>query len=440
MLFLMKTLAGNIPNIKTIGGKLLVLATVDTDRMWQRLQALAGFTDPDRPWTRRAFSPVFLQAREWLAGEFRAAGLQVRLDSAGNLIGRRQGLEPGLKPLVTGSHSDTVPRGGRFDGALGVIAGLEVAQSLEESGVQLRHPLEVIDFLGEEPSDHGVSCIGSRAFGGHLDAAMLALTDAGGESLQQAMDRVGGNVQALAQACRGPDGIAAFVELHIEQGPVLETEQIEIGVVSHIVGIQRYAITVSGRADHAGTTPMRIRQDALAGAAHVVLEARRLADSYRSSAAYVVATVGKLELTPNAANSVPGRAELVLEVRSDAADILQGFAPQVMASCEQALERLHVTAGIRLLTQTPPVACAEPVMQAIAAAAAQQSLSYRYLPSGAGHDAMHVACTGPMGMIFVPCRQGRSHCPEEWLDKEQAGAGTRVLAHTLIDLDRTLPE
>lgn len=411
---------------------------MNADRLWSRLQALSTFTEPGRPWTRRAFSAEFAAGRAWLAQEFAAAGLEVRTDAGGNLVGRLPGSGSGLAPIVTGSHSDTVPSGGRFDGALGVVAGLEALQSLREAGVRPRHPLEVVDFLAEEPSDHGVSCIGSRAFGGALDADMLALRDPRGETVAESIRRAGGDPQAIDRACRGPGGTAAYVELHIEQGPVLEREGLDIGVVTHIVGIRRYAVTVHGRADHAGTTPMDVRQDALAGAARVVLEARRLADGLQGGDAYVVATVGRLEVHPNAANAVAGRVELTLEVRSDSAAVLERFAPQVLEACAEDFARLRVAHEARLLSRTEPVACDHTVMGAVEEAARALRLSWRRLPSGAGHDAMQVARTGPVGMVFVPCRGGRSHCPEEWLEKEQAAAGAAVLAHALLDLDRSL--
>ncbi|MFM9922120.1 Zn-dependent hydrolase [Variovorax sp. H27-G14] len=408
---------------------------IQPDRLWQRLETLASFTRPDLPWTRRAFSPEFDRARDWLRGEFAQAGLTVHTDAAGNLTGRRQGTEPGLAPLVTGSHCDTVVGGGRFDGILGVLAGLEVAQSLHEGGVLLRHPLEVIDFLSEEPSDYGISCVGSRAFAGTLDAAMLASCNEAGESLAQAMRRIGARPDDLGSAARGPGGIAAFVELHIEQGPVLEREGLPIGVVTDIVGIRRVAFTVTGQPDHAGTTPMDIRRDALVGAARLIDTVHREASAMDGQPHYVVATIGRLSMSPNVPNAVPGRVDMVLEVRSNAQSVLDGFPERVMALCHDDFQRLRVTCSAAPLTRTPPTRCDDVVMQAVARAADGLALAHRALPSGAGHDAMHVASTGPMGMIFIPCLDGRSHCQEEWASKAQVAAGTQVLAHTLRLLD-----
>lgn len=328
--------------------------------------------------------------------------------------------------------------GGRFDGILGVLAGLEVAQSLHESGVALRHPLEVIDFLCEEPSDYGISCVGSRAFAGMLDEAMLASCNEHGESLAQGMQRIGARPDALAEAARvtgGRGGVAAFVELHIEQGPVLEREGLPIGVVTDIVGIRRVALTVTGQPDHAGTTPMDIRRDALVGAARLIDAAHREASAMDGRPHYVVATIGRIAMSPNVPNAVPGRVDMVLEVRSNAQSVLDDFPERLLALCRDDFQRLRVACGMAPLTQTPPVKCSDEVMRAVAQAADGLALRHRALPSGAGHDAMHVAAAGPMGMIFIPCLDGRSHCPEEWASQAQVATGTQVLAETLRVLD-----
>ena len=228
---------------------------LNAERLWSRVETLSRYTLPGQPWTRRAFSPLFDEARAWLRQEFQAAGLATRLDAGGNLVGARAGSDPARKPIVTGSHCDTVLSGGRYDGIIGVLAGIEVAHTLHEHGVALKHPFEVIDFLSEEPSDYGISCVGSRALSGKLDAAMLAARNPEGETLAQAIARVGGDPAALTAPLRPAGGTAAFVELHIEQGPVLEARGLPIGVVTNIVGIRRVQITVEGQPDHAGTTP-----------------------------------------------------------------------------------------------------------------------------------------------------------------------------------------
>jgi len=411
---------------------------IDADRLWRRVQTLSTFTDPDLPWTRRAFTERFLQARDWLRAQMQEAGLEVRLDEGGNLIGRRAGRDAGAAPLVTGSHCDTVVEGGRFDGIIGVLAGIEVAQALREEGRELAHPLEVIDFLSEEPSDYGISCVGSRALAGLLDARMLAAQRPDGQSLAEGLRAIGGRPEALGRPLREAGGTAAFVELHIEQGPVLETRGLPIGVVTHIVGIRRVAVTVAGRPDHAGTTPMDLRRDALVGAARLIDAACLRARELGTGGRYVVATVGRIAMTPNVPNAVPGKVEMVLEVRSDDEDVLAAFPEDLLADCAARLQDLRVSAAIRPLSRAGVTACAPLVMEAVERAADALGYEHVRLPSGAGHDGVYVARTGPVGMIFVPCLEGRSHCPEEWLEPSQLLDGTRVLYRTLVELDARL--
>ena len=237
---------------------------LDAGRLWNDVMALAEITDPEHPYTRRSFSPLFLQGRAWLAKRFADAGLAVRIDTAGNLIGRLDGVDPSLGVIAIGSHSDTVPSGGRFDGIAGLATGLEVVRALCDVGTRLGHAIEVIDFLAEEPSEYGLSCVGSRGMVGALDASMLDLTEPGGEKLRDALRRVGGEPDRLEASQR--QDIKAFLELHIEQGIVLESQSLDVGVVTSIVGIRRIEFVFEGAADHAGTTPMKLRHDALVAA------------------------------------------------------------------------------------------------------------------------------------------------------------------------------
>ena len=413
---------------------------LNAQRLWGRVQTLASMTLPDVPWTRRAFSPLFVRAREWLRDQMEAAGLVVRLDAAGNLSGRRDGTDPTLRPILTGSHCDTVVGGGRFDGIIGVLAGIEVAHALQEQGLRLAHPFEVVDFLSEEPSDYGISCVGSRGLSGVLDEAMLASTNPAGETLAAGLRRIGGNPEALKVPLRKKGDVAAFVELHIEQGPVLEAAGLPIGVVTNIVGIRRVLVVVTGQADHAGTTPMTIRRDALVGAARVIEEAHARACALSGNPHYVVATIGRIAMTPNVPNAVPASVEMMLEVRSDNPGVLDSFAEEVLAAARQRLDELRVSAALRHVSRAEPTDCTPLVMDAVRAAA--QALGYpsRDLPSGAGHDAAYMAACGPMGMIFIPCLNGRSHCAEEWIEPGQLLDGARVLYQTLVSLDARLAD
>lgn len=410
---------------------------LNAERLWNRVEKLSTFTVPDRPWTRRAFSSEFTAARAWLSEQFVEAGLAVQVDEGGNLVGRL-GSATGAKPIITGSHCDTVPMGGRFDGIIGVLAGIEVAQTLKEQGVALHHPFEVIDFLSEEPSDYGVSCVGSRAFSGALDAHMLQARNAEGETLGDGMRRIGARPEALCQPLRAADSTAAFIELHIEQGPVLEQRAIPIGVVTDIVGIRRVAITVHGQADHAGTTPMDIRHDALAGAARIIERAQQKASCLTGKPHYVVATIGRLSLTPNASNAVPGQVDMTLEVRSNSSAILDTFPDELLVEVEAGLNSLRVRASFEDVSRSKPTACSELVMQSIERSCNRLDYAHMRMPSGAGHDAVYAAPTGLVGMIFVPCLNGRSHCPEEWIDPSQLLDGTRVLYQTVLELDQVL--
>ena len=408
----------------------------DADRLWADVMALAEITEPGRPFMRRSFSPLFLEGRAWLTRAFESAGLACRLDAAGNLIARLEGLEPRRPAILLGSHSDTVPDGGRFDGIAGVLAGLEALRILAESGERLRHPVELVDFLAEEPSEFGLSCIGSRGMAGRLEPAHLASLDPAGERLDHAIDRIGGHSATLASAER--HDVAAFFELHIEQGVVLEQDGIAIGLVDAIAGITRTEIVFSGRADHAGTTPMDRRQDAAVAAGAVIgfvaARARQLSDDPANG--HVAATVGLVEIKPNASNVIPQTARLVVDLRvsqravADAFMVaLHGAATDAAVSARVAMSRFDI------LSDTHPVAC-DPHLQALLGEAASAlDLSARRLVSGAGHDTALMAGIAPAAMIFIPCRDGRSHAPEEWAEPDAIARGASVLAHAVLARD-----
>lgn len=412
---------------------------IDADRLWNDIEALSRITEPDRPWTRRSFTPRFLEGRAYLERAFRDAGLATRIDAGGNLVGRREGSDPSAKPILIGSHSDTVPSGGRYDGILGVTAALETARALAQAGIALRHPLEVCDFLAEEPSEFGLSCVGSRALSGQLTQDMLAMTRPDGMTLREGLRFVGGDPDALGSCARTPGAIAAFCEVHIEQGRVLESEGLALAAVTDIVGIARWRVTVSGRADHAGATPMIYRSDALVGAAALARRAWEMANARAGDAQPLVATFGQIAIAPNAANAVPGEAVLTLEARCGDEARMAGFCDALLAACADELAALRVTARSEKISHAAPTPCAPVVRDAIRAAARDLGLSIRDLPSGAGHDAVWISRLGPVGMIFTPCREGRSHAPEESMTQQEAVDGTRALAQTVLGLDAVLP-
>ena len=406
---------------------------IDPERITRRIDALAGFTEPGRPWTRTAFSPLYGQAREWLKAEMQSAGLTTETDAGANLTGSLQGSRNGLGAIGLGSHIDTVPDGGRFDGIAGVIAALEVAQAINESGLRLQHPLMIFDFLAEEPNRFGLSCVGSRAIAGELSPEMLEVTSPEGVTLAQGIAQLGGDPEKLAGPLREPHELRAFMELHIEQGVLLESAGDDIGVVTDIVGISRVEITLTGRADHSGTTPMDRRRDALVAAASFICEVEEKAASGKEPG--LVATVGKLRVHPNAANAVPGQVVFTLEVRAVRTEVVNGF----LDWAKDFLAGLETERGIRSqvvpLSQGRPVTMDTVLRGALADAAREAGLSTQDLPSGGGHDTAFMGRLCPVGMIFIPCRDGRSHCPEEWSSEEQIAKGAQTLLNAVIALD-----
>lgn len=408
---------------------------IDGERLWGDLMALAEITEPGRPYTRRSFTGRYVEGRAWLAARMREAALDVRLDAAGNLIGRRAGRRHDAPTIMLGSHSDTVPDGGRFDGIAGVIAALEVARALGDRRIVLEHALEVVDFLAEEPSEYGVSCVGSRAMAGALDASLLARTGPGGERLGAAIDRVGGSVGQIDAARRGD--VAAFFELHIEQGPLLEARGVDLGIVTAIVGITRIEITLAGEAAHAGTTSMALRRDAAAAGAEVMVWVR---DRARALAAqgdgHFVATTGAVDVSPGAANVVPRTMRLVVDARSERRAAMEQFVPDLRAEVDRVAARERVAvAGFEVASDSAPAACDAELRGLLESSARMCGCSTIAMASGAGHDAAFLSRIAPMAMLFVACRGGRSHCPEEWAEPAALAAATGVLLDAVCRTD-----
>jgi beta-ureidopropionase / N-carbamoyl-L-amino-acid hydrolase len=411
---------------------------LDADRLWADVMALAEITDPKRPYTRRSFGSLFLEGRAWLAKRFATAGLEIRIDAGGNLIGRREGNNPALGVIALGSHSDTVPSGGRFDGIAGVATGLEVVRALDDGNIRLDHTIEVIDFLAEEPSEYGLSCVGSRAMVGALDGNMLQLTEPLGEKLSEALRRVGGDPDKLDQTKRSD--IKAFLELHIEQGIVLESQSLDVGIVTSIVGIRRIEVIFEGAADHAGTTPLGLRHDALVAASRTVTAVRERAQQLaEETAGFFVATVGILVVEPNASNVVPGRCRLVIDARTTDPALTRRFATMIdrdtVADAAAASVR---RVAFATLSDGPPVACAPVLREALREGARKLGLRSCDLASGAGHDAAFMSRICPSAMVFVPSKAGKSHAPEEWTERDQLAAGAAVMLEALKTLDKSL--
>ncbi|WEK02834.1 MAG: Zn-dependent hydrolase [Candidatus Devosia phytovorans] len=409
-------------------------APIRATRIAADIDALAAITEPGRPWTRRAFTPMFLEGRKWLEKSMQEAGAVTRVDPAGNLIGTIPGRRPDLGTIMLGSHSDTVPDGGRYDGIAGVITALEVARALRDQSIILDHTLEIADFLAEEVSIFGVSCIGSRGISGTRPAEWLT-RESDGQTLEQAIIAVGGNMLHPAQR----DDIKAFLELHIEQGPVLQNEQLDIGVVTAIAGITRVEIIVEGRADHAGTTPMNARQDALTTAAWIALGVEELARALSAGEEHFAATVGEFEMTPNAANVVPARVRMLIDARAENRDDMERFIEELGNGVAAIAEKTGVTVQpIRIVSDNPPTPGDPDLLDVLDAACETAGARHRRMASGAGHDTAWMARITKSAMIFVPCVDGRSHAPDEAASTDDIALGASVLLEAVKTLDITL--
>jgi len=402
---------------------------VDQERIADRIERLAHFgANPEGGVSRVAFSEADIGAREFIKGQMREAGLEVRVDTAGNIIGRRAGSDPRLPAIMTGSHIDSVPGGGNYDGDVGVMAAIEVAQVLSERGIELRHPLEIVSFTDEEGS-----LAGSLAMSGRLKPGTLDVVSHSGKTIRAGIAAVGGDPERLERSARKAGELAAYVELHIEQGAILYEERTEIGVVEGIVGIRWWDVTVDGIANHAGTTPMNRRRDALVSAAELVRAVNQIASSMPGRQ---VATVGQIRAEPGAPNVIPGRVVMSLEIR----DLDAKKMGQVFEEIEKEAARIAKTretpirfAEFKIGLEPAPT---DPRMRAVIAAAADQlGLSHKLMPSGAGHDAQNIAHIAPTGMIFVPSVDGISHSPKEFTSPMDMANGANVLLQILLAID-----
>jgi N-carbamoyl-L-amino-acid hydrolase len=409
------------------GGLRIDLARLRTD-----IEALAGIgRDPEGGISRPAWSPAHEEARAWLVERLRAAGLSPRVDAAGNVLGRLDAGPPDAPVVLTGSHVDTVPRGGPLDGALGVLAALECLRAIAASGLPLARPLELAAFTDEEGRFYGF--FGSRAMTGALDPALAArLADPAGLSLREAMGRAGFDLDRAGEARRDPWSIAAYVELHIEQGPWLEAEGVPIGVVEGIVGIQRRRLTFVGQPDHAGTTPMDRRRDAFFTAAEYAT--KRQEAVVKGGGGRSVTTIGVVDVRPGVPNIVPSRAALLQEIRDPEPAVLARLARRTLGLARRVATRRGLAVEIEELLRADPIRMSPRVQAAIEAAASGLGLAVRRMPSGAGHDAQILATVTDAGMLFVPSQGGRSHRPDEWSDWEAIERGANVLLGTLTRL------
>ena len=394
-----------------------------TARLMARLDRLARCSDGPGL-TRLYLSPAHADAVRMVSGWMRDAGLAVRLDAAATLIGERAGLRADAPMLLMGSHIDTVRDAGRYDGAFGVLAGLAALELLREQGVVLPFAVRLLAFGDEEGVRFPATLTGSRALAGTLDAGrQCAALDADGVSLGQALAAFGGDPAGLAAAAVSPPPLG-FVELHIEQGPVLQAAGLAVGVVSAINGAGRYRITVTGEAGHAGTVPMAVRRDALAAAAEMLVAIRRIGAGIDA----VTATVGRIEVAPGAVNVIPGRVVFTLDLRAPSDRVRELARQQIRTALDEAAALHRVGLEVERTHDAAAAPCDPALQDALERAAAAVGAATRRLPSGAGHDAMAIAACCPVAMLFVRCRDGISHHPAESIEAADALVAVRVLA------------
>lgn len=405
--------------------------TVNGERLWARVMELGRIgEDESGGITRFSFSELERQAKAQVSRYMIEAGMIVREDAAGNLIGSYEGQEPSAPVVVTGSHIDTVAQGGKFDGALGVLSAIEAVQSMHEQGIQPKHTIEVIAFSDEEGSRFGFGMIGSRALAGTLKQEDLTYQDEQGISIAEAMRQAGLDPKQIELAARKPEDIKAYVELHIEQGKVLEQLDQPVGLVTGIAGPLWLQFTLLGEAGHAGATPMNMRRDPLQAATSIFDFIYRETRQFK----HAVATVGKLKVLPGGVNIIPGEVQFSLDLRDIDQAERDRLEQRIRSFTEQVCKEQQIEYKIELLQRVPPVPSSAIVMQAIEQAAQLTGTKLPLLVSGAGHDGMQFHSLCPVGMIFVRSKDGISHNPKEWSSQEDCEAGTSILYHTLLQL------
>lgn len=399
-------------------------------RLIGNLNALSAFgKNPQGGVSRVAYSEADLKGREFVAGIMRDAKLEVMIDAAANIIGRRAGSER-LPALLIGSHIDSVPEGGNYDGVVGSLGAIEVAHTLADNNVTTRHPLEVIIFQNEEGG-----LIGSRAIDGELTEKELDLVSRSGKTIREGIKYLGGDPTKLSAVKRNRGDIAGYLELHIEQGGTLEAEKIDIGVVEGIVGINWWDVTIEGFANHAGTTAMNNRQDALLAAAKFIQAVNQIVTSVPGRQ---VGTVGRIQALPGAPNVIPGKVVLSLELRDLNAAKIKTLYAKIFAAAQQIGRTSNTRFSFNEINVNIPAPTDERIRRIIVESATELGLTTRQMPSGAGHDAQDMARLAPVGMIFVPSVRGISHSPLEFSRPNDVVNGANVLLQTLLKLDQKL--
>ncbi len=403
------------------------------DRLMAELMALAQISEAEPPVvTRVVFGEADMRARAYVGGLCEAAGLKVSHDAIGNTFARWEGSEPSLAPIGTGSHIDAIPNAGLYDGCVGVLGGLEAIRVLQQLGFKPRRSIELVIFTAEEPTRFGIGCLGSRMMGSVLTPKQaLALRDKDGRGLEELRSQAG--FSGPLESVPVPNGrFHQFVELHIEQGPYLEQEGLDVGLVTHIAAPASQRIVIEGEGGHAGGKLMPGRKDALAAAAELILALETAARS--TGAIDTVGTVGICEVFPGAVNSVPSRVLITTDVRDIDRTRRDGALASLAAAADQVRARRGVTITTELINADPPTTCDPAILAALEASAIAAGKTYKKMVARAYHDSSFVSCIAPTAMLFIPCRGGVSHRPDEYASPEWIGSGVHVLARTLAQL------
>lgn len=404
---------------------------INRQRLWDRLTALSQIGKQDTGGvTRLSFTAEERAAKDLVASFIKEAGLSVREDEVGNLIGRKEGRNPKAPVVLVGSHLDSVYNGGNFDGPLGVLSGIELLQSMNEQGLVTEHPIEVLAFTDEEGARFSFGMIGSRGIAGTLLPEHLQAADKQGVTIAEAMRQSGLDPETIGQAARPKGSIKAYVELHIEQGKILESNNLSVGIVTGIAGPLWLKFILEGEAGHAGTTPMKMRRDALAAAAQIMQVIEREAGKTGST----VGTIGQLQLFPGGINIIPGRVEFSLDLRDIDEQVRDRVEQQILEQSSMLCQERGIKLTIETLQRIAPVPCSDLIQDATKAACQTVGLEIFSLPSGAGHDGMQLAGLCPMGMIFIRSKDGISHNPAEWSSQDDCADGANVLFHTVLKL------
>ncbi len=406
---------------------------IHTTRLIGELDTLAGFSDTPAPAvTRIVFSKPDSGARGWFKGLYREAGLVVREDAVGNTFARWQGTEPDLAAVGTGSHTDAIPHSGRYDGTVGVLGGLEAIRALQRAGFNPRRSIELLMFTSEEPTRFGIGCLGSRLLAGTLDESVgETLLDSEGNSLNQVRGQAGFHGR-LGEVQLKPDYYSAFAELHIEQGPLLERRGVPLGVVRAIAAPASLRITVHGQGGHAGAVLMPDRHDAFLAAAEIALALEAFART--TGAIDSVATTGVCDVFPGAVNSIPSRVRLAMDIRDIDEKRRDGMLADLDRACAEIAARRGVTTQTEIINRDAPAACDPGVVAALSAACRTHGLAFDSMVSRAYHDSLFMSRICPAAMLFIPCRDGVSHRPDEYTEPEAIEQGTLVLAEALAGL------